>query len=952
MRKTGLFSKKAMPVFMGLMMSLGMGVGSFTMNATGVQAEEVNYTRNAVIMDADELPGVYETKAVVGDGYGDAADATIGIPSVAKQTLSDQPTKESPAIIMGAAVNYEKRTGPTEFTPFVEGTERVAPYSYFRHGIIDEQVQDADGNVTTHKKLSGFDGSYYIVRVDVSDIIAGATDDQYLHVRQDSNKALMVAVGFDGTTYSDALGSKTGSYSLANAAKALKDNGLDSEIPYFDVIILSSGKLAAGADAGQENAPSADIKLSFYVDDTVDYHPELVALDPNNPPTFPYTVGGTTYQAETDYNNALLTKYFEEANATAENNAAKYIVKGSDLEIDVMVDEQESPDGVNEFWSLTNAIAYPQYDSHVVKLICEVPVLEGLSIEGSSDNKRSVILDVNSFDIQIANSTEQNKAGLVIGGDSELRIMDGSNTAGAELAIGNNATMVVKNGGTLIIDESCTGEVEYDAASITDPTQQPAAEQINGEITIEDGGKLINYGVVNIEGMEAKPQPQDPEQQQQEQVIRDMRPAYLLVKEGGELENYGCISVKGNLYILGTLTNHGKYTDLIDAYDPDKGIVPYHKGIQLTWKDDVRNPEVVPGAIYIGIDADENVTRTASLINDGDIVIVPGVLNVYGSLENTGNIYLADVTEAVVPIQPSKEAPLVTEIRVDVDPMRPGLIVLDKDAEPDVAEGSVKGATVKVVSNGRLGDMTASDVAVGDASWIKAGDFVIEAKDGEKTLKAGTDFTLKDGGVDFSEKYLNTFFGTRTVTMNIGYREYSFEVTGTAKGVWEKTDAGWTYIYATGGSAKNKWESINGKYYYFDADGIMESDAYRNGYYLTKSGAWDGKKPLGTWKKSSKGWWYSLGGSNYLADTWKKIDGKWYYFKSSGYMAAGEFVKGYWLERNGVWKDTTRYSWHKTAKGWWYGVSGGWYAKSTNYTIDGKAYSFASDGYQVNLEFH
>ena len=284
--------------------------------------------------------------------------------------------------------------------------------------------------------------------------------------------------------------------------------------------------------------------------------------------------------------------------------------------------------------------------------------------------------------------------------------------------------------------------------------------------------------------------------------------------------------------------------------------------------------------------------------------------------------------------------------------MRPGLIVLDKDAEPDVAEGSVKGATVKVVSNGRLGDLTASDVAVGDASWIKAGDFVIEAKDGEKTLKAGTDFTLKDGGVDFSEKYLNTFFGTRTVTMNIGYREYSFEVTGTAKGVWEKTDAGWTYIYATGGSAKNKWESINGKYYYFDADGIMESDAYRNGYYLTKSGAWDGKKPLGTWKKSSKGWWYSLGGSNYLADTWKKIDGKWYYFKSSGYMAAGEFVKGYWLERNGVWKDTTRYSWHKTAKGWWYGVSGGWYAKSTNYTIDGKAYSFASDGYQVNLEFH
>ena len=933
---------------LSLVMACCMAFTMLTQSVIPANAEpaetSAEYSRAAVALDLEKLPGVYTTKAVPGDGM--ETEATMGIPSVAKQTLENKPTTESPAIIMGAAVNYEKKTGPVEYTPFVEGTERVAPYSYFRHGIVEEQRQEEDGTISTHKKLSGFDGSYYIIRVDVSDIIAGKGEDQFLHVSQESNKALMVAFGFEGTTFSDALGNKTGSYSLAENARALKDNGDASQLPYFDVILMSSGKLAAGADAGAADAPSADVKLSFYVDGTADYAPELVALDTTNPPTFPYTVGGVTYQTEPDYNKALLTKFFRDEYATSANNAAKYNVKGSDLEIDVMVDEQETSDGVAEFWSMTKAIAYMAYDSHIVKLICEVPVLDGLAIQGSTDNHRSVILDVNSFDIQIANNTEQSVAGLNIGSDSELRIMDGSKTAGAELAIGNNATMVIKKGGTLIIDESCTGEVEYDAASITDPTQQQTGQQVNGEITVQDGGKLINYGVLNIEGTEAKPLPQDPEQQQQETVIRDIRPAIMLVEAGGELENYGAISIKGFLYILGTLTNHGKYTDLIDAYDPDKGIVPYHKGIQITWKDDVRNPEVVPGMLNIGIDANKNIVTDATLVNEGDVVIAPGSLEVYGNLKNTGKIYLADVTEAVVPIQPSAEQPLVVEIRVDVDPMRPGLIRVYEGATLDVAEDSVLGATVQVVSNGRLGDLTETGPAKGVSDELKPDAYVVSAVMGDTELVKDTDYILKDGDVQFTDSFLAGFAGTEKVKINIGYRYYEYEVTGTKKGEWIQDKTGWKYLYINGEYAKPGWREIDGKWYYFDKTGYRESDAYRQGYYLDKNGVWDGKKKALGWMGSDLGWKYETVSKIYVNNRWMMIDGKWYYFKSSGYAAQNEFVRGWWIGKNCVQSDPVKCSWHKTAKGWWYGAKS-WYAKGRTYVIDGVEYAFDKVGYNI-----
>ena len=110
---------------------------------------------------------------------------------------------------------------------------------------------------------------------------------------------------------------------------------------------------------------------------------------------------------------------------------------------------------------------------------------------------------------------------------------------------------------------------------------------------------------------------------------------------------------------------------------------------------------------------------------------------------------------------------------------------------------------------------------------------------------------------------------------------------------------------------------------------------------LLKAGGW----MIFTFQLVTRGWWYSLDKENYLSNGWKKIDGKWYYFKESGYIAVNEFVRGWWINKNGIQSDPVHYGWHKTDTGWWYGANGGWYAKGKTYIIDGKSYAFDRNGY-------
>ncbi len=667
---------------------------------SGQALADTAYTRDAKLItetthpgiSPGSYPGVYSVVAVKGDKE---ATATLGISSLSKDNLN-APTRESPAIIMGAAVPYEKKTGPTTFTP-ISGGSLYAPYSYFRYEIISEQGQDG----TTHTKLSGFDGSYVIIRVDVSDLITDAPANSFLHVKQEGNAALMVTLGQGGSngakTFSDAAGNKSGVYSLANNAASLKDTSGDQmDKPYLDIILMSSGTLVAGADTGTTDPTqiTADFKLKFYVDQTEDYDPDLGD-------TYVPGSGGTTTPT---LEQKWINRYYNEEKMPAGTTVTSYTVKGSDLELEV-VNEDGPRASAPEFWSLRKALAWTDYNDSPIKMICEVPVLEGLLVDGTGySGSRKVIFDVNSFDIQIANHQSTDAAALTVR-NATLTIKDGFNTTGAELAVGNNARMSIESGGTLIIDETCQLEVEYDAASTTPPAEgetTPAQPDLNnGIINIESGGKIINNGVLTIEGTEGKPiDPATP-------TIRDKKDAVLNIKAGGTLENNGCLLSYGELYCMGTIINNGKYTDLIESKDPDKGNFTYHKGIQISWKDDVTQDSVYMGHLYVGRAADGTTSASARLENTGDIVMVPGIFECYGTLVNSsaGNIYLCPVEEAIIPIKATVDQPLIREKRVKLGTPMKSYFSLNAGGNLQNA-GTLRAAEVAIVNNGRTGTLT------------------------------------------------------------------------------------------------------------------------------------------------------------------------------------------------------------------------------------------------------
>ena len=77
---------------------------------------------------------------------------------------------------------------------------------------------------------------------------------KYLHVRQENNKALLVATGMSDNAFvwSDTSqtnnkgGCKAAAYPLADGAAAMKDtSGSDNQKPYLDVVLVSSAKNVA-----------------------------------------------------------------------------------------------------------------------------------------------------------------------------------------------------------------------------------------------------------------------------------------------------------------------------------------------------------------------------------------------------------------------------------------------------------------------------------------------------------------------------------------------------------------------------------------------------------------------------------------------------------------------------------------------------------------------------------
>ena len=160
---------------------------------------------------------------------------------------------------------------------------------------------------------------------------------------------------------------------------------------------------------------------------------------------------------------------------------------------------------------------------------------------------------------------------------------------------------------------------------------------------------------------------------------------------------------------------------------------------------------------------------------------------------------------------------------------------------------------------------------------------------------------------------------------------------------WKKIDGNWYYL-DNFGFFHTGWQKIDGKWYYFNTSGVMQKGWQKvdgKWYYLNPGG-----DMVTGWKKIANKWYY-FNSSGIMQTGWKDIGSKTYYFKPSGEMAAGEWCKGWWLNKDGCWVYPYKASWKQNSKGWYYEDTSGWYAKNTTQIIDGKTYTFNSKGYLV-----
>ena len=97
------------------------------------------------------------------------------------------------------------------------------------------------------------------------------------------------------------------------------------------------------------------------------------------------------------------------------------------------------------------------------------------------------------------------------------------------------------------------------------------------------------------------------------------------------------------------------------------------------------------------------------------------------------------------------------------------------------------------------------------------------------------------------------------------------------------------WMYNGNGKPVTGWKLIDGKWYYFESTGVMQT-----GWKLI-SGKWyyfhtDGAMRTGC--KQIDGKWYYFHTDGAMRTGWKQIDDKWYYLYEDGHMAKSEKIQG------------------------------------------------------------
>lgn len=121
---------------------------------------------------------------------------------------------------------------------------------------------------------------------------------------------------------------------------------------------------------------------------------------------------------------------------------------------------------------------------------------------------------------------------------------------------------------------------------------------------------------------------------------------------------------------------------------------------------------------------------------------------------------------------------------------------------------------------------------------------------------------------------------------------------------WKKDSKGWCYLDSNGRMKVSSWVKDSNGWCYVGADGYMVYNAWvKDSIGWCHVGA-NGYMEYNKWVKDSTGWCY-VGSTGYMVtNAWVSSGGKWYYMNQSGYMVTGrQYIDGkyYTFDSNGVW---------------------------------------------------
>ena len=205
--------------------------------------------------------------------------------------------------------------------------------------------------------------------------------------------------------------------------------------------------------------------------------------------------------------------------------------------------------------------------------------------------------------------------------------------------------------------------------------------------------------------------------------------------------------------------------------------------------------------------------------------------------------------------------------------------------------------------------------ALTESSWVKIDNqWYYSTEDGKVTRNnwkkiAGVWYRFDENGIMIS---------------NAVYDDYLFKASGVlAENSWVKIGDKWYYGNQEGKINRDKWAKIDGLWYRFDESGVMLSATIYKDYLLKTSGA----MAENAWAKLEDKWYYATTSGKIIRDKWEKISGSWYYFNKDGDMLSSQWKEKYYLKDSGA-MAKSEWIFDEKYKSWFYLKSDGTYAEN------------------------